>query len=64
LPFNLTGQLAVSVPCGWTEAGLPIGLQIVISRVTAGIDAQALWTARRPALRGAGHPLCNSASHE
>ena len=28
-PFNLTLQPALSVPCGFTEAGLPIGLQIV-----------------------------------
>ena len=28
-PFNLTGQPAASVPCGLTEAGLPVGLQIV-----------------------------------
>jgi len=28
-PFNLTGQPACSVPCGFTKSGLPIGLQIV-----------------------------------
>ena len=28
-PFNLTQQPAASVPCGFTEAGLPIGIQIV-----------------------------------
>jgi aspartyl-tRNA(Asn)/glutamyl-tRNA(Gln) amidotransferase subunit A len=28
-PFNLTQQPALSVPCGFTSAGLPIGLQIV-----------------------------------
>lgn len=28
-PFNLTGQPAISVPCGFTQAGLPIGMQIV-----------------------------------
>lgn len=29
LPFNLTQQPAASVPCGFTRAGLPVGLQIV-----------------------------------
>ena len=28
LPFNFTQQPAVSVPCGFTKAGLPVGLQI------------------------------------
>ena len=28
-PYNLTGQPAVSVPCGFTRAGVPIGLQLV-----------------------------------
>jgi aspartyl-tRNA(Asn)/glutamyl-tRNA(Gln) amidotransferase subunit A len=28
-PFNLTQQPALSVPCGFTRDGLPIGLQIV-----------------------------------
>ena len=28
-PFNLTQQPAATVPCGFTSAGLPVGLQIV-----------------------------------
>ena len=28
-PFNLTQQPACTVPCGFTEAGLPVGLQLV-----------------------------------
>jgi len=28
-PFNLSGLPAMSVPCGFDENGLPIGMQIV-----------------------------------
>jgi aspartyl-tRNA(Asn)/glutamyl-tRNA(Gln) amidotransferase subunit A len=38
-PFNLTGLPALSLPCGFTQSGLPIGLQIV-SRAWG--DAKAL----------------------
>jgi aspartyl-tRNA(Asn)/glutamyl-tRNA(Gln) amidotransferase subunit A len=31
-PFNLTGQPAASCPCGFTPAGLPVGIQIVAPR--------------------------------
>lgn len=31
-PFNLTQQPAGTVPCGFTESGLPVGLQIVGGR--------------------------------
>jgi aspartyl-tRNA(Asn)/glutamyl-tRNA(Gln) amidotransferase subunit A len=29
LPFNLTGYPAISIPCGFSKAGLPIGMQLV-----------------------------------
>ena len=42
-PFNATGQPAVSVPCGFTTAGLPFGLQIAGRRRE---DALVLRAAR------------------
>ena len=30
--FNLTGQPAISIPCGVSDTGLPIGLQLVCDR--------------------------------
>jgi Asp-tRNA(Asn)/Glu-tRNA(Gln) amidotransferase A subunit family amidase len=56
-PFNLTGQPAISIPCGWTKKdGLPLGLQLVgrrgadglVLRVAAAIEALAPWSDRRP----------------
>jgi aspartyl-tRNA(Asn)/glutamyl-tRNA(Gln) amidotransferase subunit A len=38
-PFDLTGQPALTVPCGFTATGLPIGLQIVTAHFA---DALAL----------------------
>ncbi len=31
--FSITGLPVISVPCGWTKAGLPVGLQIVGPRL-------------------------------
>ena len=42
-PFNLTQQPAISVPCGLSAAGLPIGLQIVGAKHA---DALVLRAAR------------------
>ena len=28
-PFNMTGNPAASIPCGWSSEGLPIGMQII-----------------------------------
>ena len=42
-PFNLTQQPAASIPCGFTRAGLPVGLHIVGPRYA---DALVLRAAR------------------
>ncbi|HUF34243.1 MAG TPA: amidase [Acidimicrobiales bacterium] len=42
-PFNITQQPAASVPCGFTAAELPVGLQLVGAR---GADALVLRAAR------------------
>ncbi|MDT0634161.1 amidase [Spectribacter hydrogenoxidans] len=55
-PFNLTGQPAASVPCGFNRDGLPIGLQIVgarhqdavVLRAAKTLENVAPWTGRRP----------------
>jgi aspartyl-tRNA(Asn)/glutamyl-tRNA(Gln) amidotransferase subunit A len=42
-PFNLTQQPAASIPCGFTSAGLPVGMQIVAAKYQ---DALVLRVAR------------------
>jgi Asp-tRNA(Asn)/Glu-tRNA(Gln) amidotransferase A subunit family amidase len=56
LPFNLTGQPAISVPCGFTRGGLPIGLQLVgrpfdeatLFRAAAAYESATPWHSRTP----------------
>jgi len=49
-PFNLTGQPAATVPAGFTDAGLPVGLQIVGRHLDDGLvlRAAAAFEAARP----------------
>jgi aspartyl-tRNA(Asn)/glutamyl-tRNA(Gln) amidotransferase subunit A len=55
-PFNLTQQPAASVPCGFTKAGLPIGLHIVgrmfddvsVLRAAYAYEQASDWHKRRP----------------
>jgi aspartyl-tRNA(Asn)/glutamyl-tRNA(Gln) amidotransferase subunit A len=57
-PYNLTGMPALSVPCGFTPAGLPVGLQIAgkpfdeptVLRVGHTYEQQARWFEHRPTL--------------
>jgi amidase len=58
LPFNMSGQPAISLPAAWTVDGLPIGAQLVAAygredvllRIAAQIEQVAAWNDRRPAL--------------
>jgi aspartyl-tRNA(Asn)/glutamyl-tRNA(Gln) amidotransferase subunit A len=57
-PFNLTGLPALSLPCGFTDTGLPIGLQIVgrpfdeptVLRLAYAYEQHTPWHTRRPVL--------------
>jgi aspartyl-tRNA(Asn)/glutamyl-tRNA(Gln) amidotransferase subunit A len=57
-PANLSGLPALSVPCGFSAAGLPIGLQIIgrpfdeatVLRIGRTYEAVTDWTSRHPAL--------------
>jgi aspartyl-tRNA(Asn)/glutamyl-tRNA(Gln) amidotransferase subunit A len=57
-PGNVTGLPALSVPCGFTSAGLPIGLQVIgrpfdevgVLRVGQAYESATDWSTRRPAL--------------
>ena len=57
-PFNVYGLPAVSVPCGFTRAGLPVGLQIAgangaegsVLSLAAAYQKETDWHTKRPAL--------------
>jgi Asp-tRNA(Asn)/Glu-tRNA(Gln) amidotransferase A subunit family amidase len=56
--ITITCLPALSVPCGWTKGGLPVGLQIVgrrhgesrVLRAAAAYEAAAPWADKRPPL--------------
>jgi len=57
-PFNMSHNPAASVPCGFTSAGLPVGLQIVgprlddlgVLQASAAFEAARPWADARPPL--------------
>ena len=57
MPFNFLGLPAISLPCGFSSDGLPIGLQIVgkafdeagILDIAHAYEQATPWGERRPA---------------
>ena len=57
-PFNLTGTPTVSVPCGFTSSGMPVGIQIAgrafdettVLRAASAYEQATAWHKRRPGL--------------
>ena len=62
LPFtyliNITGQTAASIPCGYSEDGMPIGLHIIgprgseakVLQASAAFEQAQPWSGKRPAI--------------
>jgi aspartyl-tRNA(Asn)/glutamyl-tRNA(Gln) amidotransferase subunit A len=54
--INVAGLAALAVPCGFTESGLPVGIQLVgrneelLLRVALDFEKATGWTARWPSL--------------
>ena len=60
MPWNITGQPAISLPLHWTAEGLPIGVQLVadmgredvLIRIAAQVEQASPWAQRRPGVWG------------
>ena len=60
IPFNVTGQPAMTICAGFGEGGLPVGIQLaarpfedaLLLRVCQAYEAATPWRATRPALAG------------
>jgi amidase len=59
--ISMTGSPAISVPCGWTKKGLPVGFQLIgryraeamLLQAAGAYEAAAPWKDKRPSF------LCN-----
>jgi aspartyl-tRNA(Asn)/glutamyl-tRNA(Gln) amidotransferase subunit A len=57
-PFNMVGLPAISIPCGFTPAGLPVGLQLVgkhwaeaaVLRAALAYESVTEWHKRQPVI--------------
>src|SRR6266581_5356576 len=60
LPFNLSGNPAVTLPCGWANDGLPMGLQLIgphlgdarLLRAAVLYGTARPWVHKRPPIPG------------
>ncbi len=60
IPFNITGQPAISLPLHWSVDGLPIGVQLaaalgredLLIRIACQLEKAVPWADKRPPVRG------------
>jgi len=58
LPYNITGQPAISVPLHWTGNGVPVGVEIgaaygredLLLRIASQLEVACAWSTRHPPL--------------
>jgi aspartyl-tRNA(Asn)/glutamyl-tRNA(Gln) amidotransferase subunit A len=58
MPFNLTGNPAISLPCGFDAAGMPLAIQLIarpgederLLRVAALFERARPWAGRTPTI--------------
>jgi aspartyl-tRNA(Asn)/glutamyl-tRNA(Gln) amidotransferase subunit A len=58
IPVNLAGLPGMSIPCGFTSHGLPIGLQLIgkpwdeatLFQVASAYESETNWHTQQPAL--------------